>query len=150
MVVLAALLIGAIVELYVFVQVAGAIGFLNALGLVILLSLIGAWLAKRQGVAVWRRAQQQMANRRVPTAHLTDAFIVLLAGILLLVPGFVSGAIGLLLLLPPIRMVVRRLLIGRWSDKISLIKATYRGPIDTTATDTTATDATNYPQLPRS
>jgi UPF0716 protein FxsA len=124
-----------IVELYVIVQVSHAIGFGNALGLLILISALGAWLVKRQGVSLWRKAQLQLANRQVPTKEVADGVLILLAGALLLVPGFVTDAFGLLLLLPPVRAGLRILLVRRWAGEVIVISATHAGPIDTTATE---------------
>jgi len=124
-----------LIELYVLVQVASAIGVWNAIGLLLLISIIGAWIVKRQGVAMWRRAQLQITAGSVPTKEMADGVLLLLAGILLLVPGYVTSAIGVLLLLPPVRALVRGVLVHRWVGKVTVIRATYRGPIDTTATD---------------
>ena len=124
-----------LVELAVLVQVASAIGVWNAIGLLLLISLVGAWIVKRQGMAIWKRAQLQITAGRVPTKEMADSVLLLLAGVLLLVPGYVTSAIGLLLLLPPVRALVRGVLVKRWSGKVTVIRSTYRGPIDTTATD---------------
>jgi UPF0716 protein FxsA len=124
-----------IVELYVLVQVSHAIGFGNALGLLILISAFGAWVVKRQGVSMWRRLQLQLANRQVPAKEVVNGLLILLAGGLLLVPGFVTDALGLLLLLPPVRAGVRTLLVRRWAGEVTVISATHAGPIDTTATE---------------
>jgi UPF0716 family protein affecting phage T7 exclusion len=134
-VVLLSLLVLMLVELYVLVQVASAIGVLNAIGLLLAISIIGAWIVKRQGMAMWRRAQLQITAGRMPTKEMADGVLLLLAGLLLLVPGFVTSAIGVLLLLPPVRALVRGVLVRRWTGKVTVIRSTYRGPIDTTATD---------------
>jgi UPF0716 protein FxsA len=134
-VVLLSLLVLMLVELYVLVQVASAIGVLNAIGLLLAISIIGAWIVKRQGMAMWRRAQLQITAGRTPTKEMADGVLLLLAGLLLLVPGFVTSAFGVLLLLPPVRALVRGVLVRRWTGKVTIIRATYRGPIDTTATD---------------
>jgi UPF0716 protein FxsA len=132
---LVSLLVVMLIELYVLVQVASAIGVLNAIGLLLAISIIGAWIVKRQGMAMWRRAQLQVTAGRVPTKEMADGVLLLLAGVLLLVPGFVTSAIGILLLLPPVRALVRGVLVRRWAGKVTVIRSTYRGPIDTTATD---------------
>jgi UPF0716 protein FxsA len=133
--VLLSLLVLMLVELYVLVQVASAIGVLNAIGLLLAISIIGAWIVKRQGVAMWRRAQLQITAGRTPTKEMADGVLLLLAGLLLLVPGFVTSAFGVLLLLPPVRALVRGVLVRRWTGKVTVIRSTYRGPIDTTATE---------------
>jgi UPF0716 protein FxsA len=134
---LVALLIAVpIIELYVFVQVAGWIGFWSALGLLILVSLGGLWLVKLAGLSALRRAQVQVANRQVPAASVADGLALLLAGLLLLFPGFVTAVAGLLLLLPPVRAGVRSLLTRRWSGRVRVLSATHHGPIvETTATE---------------
>lgn len=104
-----------LVELYVIVQMAQRIGLLPALGLLVLLSLFGAWLVRREGVAVLRRLRGSLADGELPTKPLVDGGLIVVAGALCIVPGFVSACIGLLLLIPPVRAVVRNRLIARWS-----------------------------------
>jgi UPF0716 protein FxsA len=95
------------VELFVILQVGHAIGVLNTVGLLVLVSIVGAWLVKREGLGVLRRAQLQMQRGAVPGNELVDGVLVLLAGALLLTPGFVSDVLGILLLLPPVRFALR-------------------------------------------
>jgi UPF0716 protein FxsA len=95
------------VELYVIIQVAHVIGALDTIALLIIVSAAGAWLVKREGLGVWRRAQRQIACGGVPGNELVDGVLVLFAGALLLTPGFVSDVIGILLLLPPVRFALR-------------------------------------------
>jgi UPF0716 protein FxsA len=123
-----------IVELYVFVQVAHAVGFGAALLALILVSVFGAWLVKHEGVGVWRRLQGQLNRREPPGREVLDGLLVLVAGVLIVVPGFVTAAVGLLLLLPPIRAAMRALLARRYSRTARVIVATH-GPriVDTTA-----------------
>jgi UPF0716 protein FxsA len=96
-----------IVELYVIIQVGHVLGVANTLGLLILVSFVGAWLMKREGLSTWRRAQRQVEAGTVPGRELVDGALIVLAGALLLAPGFVTDAVGLLLLLPPVRGSVR-------------------------------------------
>jgi UPF0716 protein FxsA len=133
--ILALLIIVPLVELAVFIEVASIIGIWNAVGLLILISLVGAWIVKRQGTATWRRAQVQITAGRTPTREAADGVLLLLAGLLLLFPGFITSVVGVLLLLPPVRLLVRRVLFRRWKGQVTVIRSTYRGPIDTTASD---------------
>ncbi len=112
--ILAVLIVGAVVELAVIVQVATWIGVLDTIGLLLLVSLLGAWIVKRQGIGLIRRVQAELAAGRVPGAVLVDGLLLLAAGALLLTPGFVADAFGLLLLLPPVRALVRAWLRRRW------------------------------------
>ena len=108
-------------ELYVLLQVGHAIGVVNTLGLLILISVVGAWLAKREGLGVLRRMQRSVDAGRVPGTELVDAFLILLAAALMLTPGFLTDILAILLLLPPVRAVVRRELRRRLARRIQLI-----------------------------
>jgi UPF0716 protein FxsA len=109
------LLLLPIAELYVFVQVAGSFGFLDALLGAVAATFVGLWLVKQQGLGVLRRANDKVARGDTPTDELVNGTLVLLAGILLLVPGFITGAAGLLLLLPPVRALLRGSLRRRFA-----------------------------------
>lgn len=116
---LALLVVLFIAELWVMVQVASAIGVLNTIALLILMPVLGIWLVKRAGLAVFRRLHTTLEAGGVPHRELIDGFLLLLAGVLLIVPGFITGAAGLLLVLPPVRIVVRSLLIRSFRKRTS-------------------------------
>lgn len=101
------------VELYVILQVGHAIGVLNTIALLILVSAAGAWLVKREGLSVLRRAQERAQAGAVPGKELVDGVLILFAGALLISPGFVTDVVGILLLLPPVRAAFRGV-VGRW------------------------------------
>ena len=96
-----------VAELYTIVKVAEAFGVLDAVALLIVVSMLGAALAKRQGIHVLRRLQTTVAEGRVPSAEIVDGFLVLVAAFLMILPGFLSDGVALLLLLPPIRALAR-------------------------------------------
>ena len=96
-------------ELAVLIAVGDWIGVLPTLVLLLVVSVVGAWLAKREGLAAWRRFQLALSEGRVPTVEVADGAMILLAGALLLTPGFLSDVAGVLLLLPPVRAAARRL-----------------------------------------
>jgi UPF0716 protein FxsA len=98
-----------IAELAVILTVGDAIGLVPTLLLLLGISVTGAWLSKREGLAAWRRFQLALAEGRVPTVEVADGAMILLAGALLLTPGFLSDVVGVLLLLPPTRAMIRRL-----------------------------------------
>jgi UPF0716 protein FxsA len=102
-----------LVELWVIVQVGQAIGILNTFGLLILSGVVGGWLMKREGLAVWRRAQASIERGQVPTKELIDGVLILAGGALMLAPGFITDIVGMLLLLPPVRAAVRALVRRR-------------------------------------
>ena len=108
-----------IVELAVLIQVGHAIGVFNTIGLLLLVSFVGAWLVKREGLGVWRRFRRQVEGGHVPGKELADGVLVMFAGALLISPGFVTDVFGILLLLPPVRAFVRatffrRFTLSRW------------------------------------
>ncbi|MDQ1375386.1 MAG: protein FxsA [Actinomycetota bacterium] len=100
-------------ELYVLIQVGHVIGALPTVGLLIAVSIVGAWLVKREGLAVLSRARQRGDAGEVPGKELVDGVLVLLAGALLIAPGFLTDVVGVLLLLPPVRAVLRASTV-RW------------------------------------
>lgn len=102
-----------IAELYLIVQVAGGIGVPETILLLIAISVVGAWLAKREGIGVLRRMQLTVAQGRVPSSEIVDGALVLLAGALMITPGFLSDGLAILLLLPPTRAVVRGAVLRR-------------------------------------
>lgn len=99
-----------ILELYVIVKVGGLIGVAPTLALLLAMSLLGATLLRHQGRGAWRRFNEAIAQRRFPGREVADGVMITLGGALLLTPGFITDAVGLLLLLPPTRAVARRLL----------------------------------------
>jgi UPF0716 protein FxsA len=116
-----------IAELYVLIQVGQEIGALDTIGLLILVTVVGAWLVKRTGLSVLGRLQESLAARRPPTNELIDGFLLLFAGVLFLVPGFITDALAILLLLPPTRAVARGILKKRFANKATVVRW-YGGP----------------------
>jgi UPF0716 protein FxsA len=106
------------------VKVAEAIGTLNMIGLLLVISVAGAFVAKHQGTSAWRRIRVDLEDGRVPGASLVDGALVLTAGVLMVIPGFVSDACGLLLLLPPVRAVVRKWLRHRFQVRVATVHTT--------------------------
>jgi UPF0716 protein FxsA len=94
-------------EVWTAIQVAHQIGWLATVALLIVISACGPTLVRRQGMGVWRRAQRRMEDGEVPGREAIDGVLLLAAGGLLTFPGFITGVLGLLLLLPPVRSLVR-------------------------------------------
>ena len=106
-VLVALLVVVPLVELYVLIQVGQVIGALPTIALLVVVSLLGAALLRREGPRTWRAFQAATQSGRVPAREVADGALVMLAGALLLTPGFVSDVTGLALLLPPVRALVR-------------------------------------------
>ena len=108
-------------ELFVIIQVGQAFGALNTIGLLILISAVGAWLVKREGMGVWRRFQRQVESGAMPGKEIADGVMILFAGALLMTPGFLSDLLGITLLLPPVRAVVRAFVMRRAAQRAGVI-----------------------------
>jgi UPF0716 protein FxsA len=107
-----------VVEIAVFLQVVQWIGVLDTLLLMLVISLFGAWLIKRQGVGTLARMRAELDDGRIPTGPMTDGGLLAVAGFLLLVPGFVTDVFGFALLLPPVRAGVRAWLGRRFQVRV--------------------------------
>ncbi len=99
-----------ILELYVIIKVGGLIGVLPTVVLLFGMSVLGATLLRHQGRGAWQRFNQALAEGRFPGREVADGLMITVGGVLLLTPGFITDAVGLLLLLPPTRAIARRLL----------------------------------------
>lgn len=105
--VLLGLVVGAIVEIWVAIRVADAIGALPTVALLLLSSIAGTNVLRRGAPWAWRRIAEASRTGERLGREVLDGGLIVMAGLLLLVPGLVSGVLGALLLLPPIRAVVR-------------------------------------------
>jgi UPF0716 protein FxsA len=102
----ALLFIGA--EVVSFVIVADHIGFFWALAILLIVSASGPFVVRRVGIGVVSRTQERLGRGEVPTRELLDGLVVLLGGVMICVPGFIGDALGLLLMIGPIRRLVIR------------------------------------------
>lgn len=112
-----------VMEIYLLIKVGTVIGALNTVILVILTGFAGAYLARLQGLHTMIRVRSNLRQGIMPTEELLDAFIILVAGIVLLTPGFLTDAAGLLLLIPETRGYFKRYLrnrLNRWINDHNL------------------------------
>jgi len=107
-----------ILEIYLVIQVGSSIGVLPTVALLIAVSIAGAWLLRHQGLSVLARIQSKLARGEMPGKELVDGLLIAFAGALMLTPGFMTDAFGLLLMLPPTRAIVRTILIRRFGARI--------------------------------
>jgi UPF0716 protein FxsA len=106
---LTALFVGLpLLDTVTLVIVGRSMGFWATVATVILSGVIGAHLARQQGTSVWRSLQADLAAGRVPTYGLIDCVLILIAGGMMIAPGFLTDLLAILLLLPPVRNVVKR------------------------------------------
>ncbi|MFM7490167.1 MAG: FxsA family protein [Actinomycetota bacterium] len=121
-----------IAELYTIIKVGGAIGFFNTLGIIIAVAVIGSWLVKREGLRVWTKFNEAIAQGRVPTREIIDGVLILGAGALLLTPGFLTDVFGVLMLFPPTRMIFRSYLMRRAKRGTAFVVRGFGGGTTTT------------------
>ena len=100
-------------ELYVIYKIGDAIGYWWVFVILAADSLLGAYLLRSQGRAVWRRFNLTLSEGRVPHREVIDGVLVIFGGAFLITPGFLSDILGVLLLVPPSRSVIRRLVVRR-------------------------------------
>ena len=107
-----ALIVVPLVELYVLIQVGELLGIVPTLALLVAMSLLGGYLLRREGTKTWRALREALRAGRLPAKEVADGGLVILGGALLLTPGFATDAFGLACVLPPSRAVLRRMLTG--------------------------------------
>jgi UPF0716 protein FxsA len=107
-----------IAELAVIIQVGQAIGVWWTIGLLLADSVLGSMLMRHQGRTAWRRFNEAVQGGRVPAREVLDGALVIFGGALLLTPGFLTDVLGLILLLPPTRALVRRVLTRRLAHRM--------------------------------
>jgi len=119
-----------IAELAVIIQVGQLIGVWWTIAILVADSVLGSLLMRAQGRAAWRRFSDAVAAGRVPTKEAADGAQVLFGGALLLTPGFLTDVLGLLLLIPPTRALVRRVFLREAMRRMAVsMTARARGPV---------------------
>ncbi|WP_426570959.1 FxsA family protein [Aquihabitans sp. McL0605] len=123
-------IVAPLAELYVIIQVASVIGGWETIALLIVESAIGAWLLKRQGLATLGKISTAVSEGRVPSNELLDGLLLLVAGALMLAPGFIGDVLGFLLIIPFTRLPFRALLRRRFQkgDYAGFFAASTAGP----------------------
>ncbi len=115
-----AFLIVPVVEIFLITQVASQIAWLPTIALVIGVSMIGAFLVKREGLGVMSRVQQGFGEGRLPTNELADGAMIFFASALMLTPGFLTDFLGLALLIPPIRALMRPPVVAFFKKRVAV------------------------------
>jgi UPF0716 protein FxsA len=109
-------------ELYVIIWVVGpALGAPLTILLLVLDSILGSVLMRSQGRAVWRRFNTTLAEGRIPHREVLDGVLVIFGGALLITPGFITDVLGFILLVPPTRALVRRILVRRLGRRLVIM-----------------------------
>ena len=149
---LAIFIVVPLAELYVIFKVGEAIGYPLTILILAVDSIVGSLLLKSQGRAVWRRFSEAMAAGRVPHREVLDGVMVIFGGAFLITPGFLTDILGILLLLPPTRAMLRTLVVRALRGRVALEvagAATRRRSRDRFDVEGTATELRDEPRLPR-
>ena len=96
-----------IIEIYLLIEIGSMFGALTAVTLVILTGFLGAFLARMQGLQTLYRIQESLREGRMPSGELLDALLIVIAGLVLLTPGFLTDSAGFLLLIPATRNSIK-------------------------------------------
>jgi UPF0716 protein FxsA len=114
----------ALAEMATFFWVESRIGLGWALGLALGTAVIGSALVRRAGIAVLARIQQKISQSQMPGRELSDGAAILVSGAFLISPGFITDALGFLLLIPMVRDVIYRIVSKRLSSRFAVFTAT--------------------------
>ena len=123
------IVVAPLIELYVIVQVGQNIGLFPTIALLIAVSAVGTTLIKREGIKVYREFVAAIQRGEEPAEQLVHGVCLLAAGVLMLAPGFMSDIVAILLLVPPTRMLIAKLVLRKSTAKVTVIRATHTGPI---------------------
>ncbi len=106
------------IELSLLLKIHEHVGTMYTLSIVIMTGIIGAFLAKAQGIMIISRIQREVAQGRMPAPYLIDGVMILIAGILLITPGLITDTVGFALLIQPIRYSIRMYMRKIIEDKL--------------------------------
>jgi UPF0716 protein FxsA len=133
------LILWPLAELFVIVEVANAIGVLLTFLLLLAGVPLGIWALRLQGAAVWRRTADAIATGQPPGRHLVAGALVVAGGTLLIIPGFITDVLGILLLLPPTRALATTLVTRNLTSRLVVRTARFtRGGTPAADVDSTA------------
>jgi UPF0716 protein FxsA len=120
LVLIAVFILVPLAELYVILKVGDAIGVGWTILLLVADSLLGSLLLRSQGRSVWRRFNTALSEGRMPHREVVDGVLVVFGGAFLITPGFITDVVGLLLLIPPTRALIRPLVVRRLGRRLAV------------------------------
>ncbi len=99
-----------VIEIYFIIKIGSFLGAGTTIVVMLLTGFIGAWLARTQGISVLGRLQRNMEQGISPGGEMLEAVLILVAGVVLLTPGFLTDIMGILLLIPAVRSMLKEIL----------------------------------------
>ncbi len=148
LVLLILLILWPVAEIYVAIQVGDVIGAAATILLLLASFPLGLWVLRSHGSRAWRRFSDAVAQRRAPGAAALDGALVVIAGVLLMIPGFITDVIALVMLLPPTRALMRRLVVGKLQNRFVVQAVRFGRGLRPYDVDSTARDI-DQPSLNR-
>lgn len=118
------------VELFLLIRLGDLIGFWPTVAVVVVTGMVGAALAKHEGLTVLREIQGELGEGRMPAGQLLDGLLILAAGLVLLTPGLITDTLGFVLLIPYTRGKVRDYLRGRFQQRVERRQNVYTVRLD--------------------
>ncbi len=100
-------------ELMLLIEVGSVIGGWETIAICLLTAMVGGALARKQGIDVLMRMRASMHRGQLPAGELIDSVFIVVAGLMLMTPGFLTDSVGLLLLTPPVRAIIRPTILRR-------------------------------------
>lgn len=110
-----------VIELLLFIRIGGKIGLLPTFATIVITGILGAYLTKQQGLRTWRKFQTTSASGQLPANEAIDGLLILIAGAVLLTPGFLTDVVGFLLLVPFVRAAIRSQVTGKLKHKVQVV-----------------------------
>jgi len=107
-----------LLEVYVLMSVGGLLGAEMTIAIIILTALLGSYLARSQGLLTVQKLQARLAAGEAPGQEIVEGIMLLVCGVLLVTPGFVTDGLGLLVLTPVIRARLAKAIIAQYKDRI--------------------------------
>lgn len=117
-----------VIELCIFMMLGSKIGIPTTLAIIVITAVLGAWLTKSQGLKALTNYQAALSQGRLPHEEVLDGLLILIAGAVLLTPGFLTDAIGFSLLIPTFRDLIKGVAKGYLSGRVSVVGDTMGAP----------------------
>src|SRR3954452_13488860 len=115
--VLLLLLVGTVVEIFVLIAIGSAIGVLPTIALVLVATVVGVMLLRREGTKALTAFRDKVRAGQAPQAEVLDGFLIAVAAVLIILPGFISDLLAIVLLFPPTRRMLRRRILIRFERR---------------------------------
>lgn len=115
-----------LVEIWLLLEISKRLGVMDTIALVVITGFTGAWLARSQGLQIFRHIQSELQQGKMPSDALIEGLLLLIAGIVLITPGLLTDCAGILLLIPPTRKLLLQYVKKRFQQQYSIQDIYYK------------------------